>query len=95
MSGRERHVHEPATGSRLAVIEPIDPAHAHAHADIWLSDVTVGYGDRPALEGINLAIEPGSLLAVVGPNADSLDVLEANYNGTAADPVTPWVLALM
>jgi beta-glucosidase len=26
---------------------------------------------------------------VIGPNADSLDTLEANYHGTAAAPVTP------
>ncbi len=42
--------------------------HAHAHADVWLSDVTAGYGDRAALEHVTLAVEPGSLLAVVGPN---------------------------
>ncbi len=36
-----------------------------------------------------LPLKRGARIAVVGPNADSLDVLEANYNGTAADPVTP------
>ncbi|CAN5428451.1 N/A [soil metagenome] len=46
----------------------IDPGHARAHADIWLSDVSAGYGDRVALDGVSLAVEPGSLLAVVGPN---------------------------
>lgn len=46
----------------------IDAAHAHAHADVWLSDVSVGYGERPVLERISLAVEPGTLLAVVGPN---------------------------
>lgn len=48
--------------------DPADPAHAHAHADVWLSDVTAGYGERTALEHLTLAVEPGSLLAVVGPN---------------------------
>ena len=42
--------------------------HARAHADVWLSDVTVGYGDRLALRNVNLAVEAGTLLAVVGPN---------------------------
>jgi ABC-type Mn2+/Zn2+ transport system ATPase subunit len=46
----------------------IDPGHAHAHADVWLSDVTAAYGDHVALEHVNLAVEAGSLLAVVGPN---------------------------
>jgi len=45
-----------------------DPAHAHAHADVWLSDVSAGYGDRTALEHVSAVVEPGSLLAVVGPN---------------------------
>ncbi len=46
----------------------LDPAHAQAHADVWLSDVSAGYGDRTALDHITAAVEPGSLLAVVGPN---------------------------
>ena len=54
---------------RLPVVdELVDPAHAHAHADVWLSDVSAGYGERPALEHIDVAVEPGTLLAVVGPN---------------------------
>ncbi len=28
-------------------------------------------------------------IAVIGPDADALEVLEANYHGTAVDPVTP------
>jgi beta-glucosidase len=36
-----------------------------------------------------LPLKAGSRIAVIGPNADSLDVLEANYHGTAAAPVTP------
>jgi ABC-type Mn2+/Zn2+ transport system ATPase subunit len=47
---------------------PLDAAHALAHADVWLSDVSAGYGDRVALEHVSIAVEPGSLLAVVGPN---------------------------
>ena len=46
----------------------ITAAHAHAHADVWLSDVSAGYGERVALEHVTIAVEPGSLLAVVGPN---------------------------
>ncbi len=36
-----------------------------------------------------LPLKRGARIAVVGPNADSLDTLEANYHGTAIDPVTP------
>ena len=33
-----------------------------------MSDVSAGYGNRVALEGLNLVVEAGTLLAVVGPN---------------------------
>ncbi|GAB2781801.1 glycoside hydrolase family 3 C-terminal domain-containing protein [Dyella kyungheensis] len=36
-----------------------------------------------------LPLKPGDRIAVVGPNADALSVLEANYHGTARKPVTP------
>jgi beta-glucosidase len=36
-----------------------------------------------------LPLKASSRIAVIGPNADSLDVLEANYHGTALSPVTP------
>ncbi|PNU02237.1 glycoside hydrolase family 3 protein [Novosphingobium guangzhouense] len=36
-----------------------------------------------------LPLKSGTRIAVIGPNADTLDVLEANYHGTAAAPVTP------
>jgi ABC-type Mn2+/Zn2+ transport system ATPase subunit len=44
------------------------PAHLRAHADVWLSGVTAGYADIPAIENVSLAVESGTLLAVVGPN---------------------------
>ncbi len=40
-------------------------------------------------EGDLLPLKPGVRLAVIGPNADALESLEANYHGTAVDPVTP------
>ncbi|MEG3122721.1 glycoside hydrolase family 3 protein [Sphingomonas sp. GB1N7] len=36
-----------------------------------------------------LPLKPSARIAVIGPNADSIDVLEANYHGAAAAPVTP------
>jgi beta-glucosidase len=38
-----------------------------------------------------LPLEPDTRIAVVGPAADSLAVLRANYHGTAIAPVTPLV----
>ncbi len=68
-SEHDAHPHEHGAGRRLATVDAgLDSGHARAHADVWLSDVTAGYGDRIALQRINLAIEAGTLLAVVGPN---------------------------
>jgi beta-glucosidase len=36
-----------------------------------------------------LPLKSSARIAVVGPNADTLEVLEANYHGTAIGPVTP------
>jgi manganese/iron transport system ATP-binding protein len=74
----EAHVHEHS--------DSLDPAHAHAHADVWLSDVSAGYGRRVALEHISLAVEPGSLLAVVGPNGAGKSTLLKLMAGLA----DPW-----
>ena len=46
-----------------------------APASVQLADVTVGYTDRPVLEGVDLALEPGSLTAVVGPNGGGKSTL--------------------
>jgi ABC-type Mn2+/Zn2+ transport system ATPase subunit len=63
------HPHAHPVERRLPTVNAgLDSGHARAHSDVWLSDVTVGYGDRVALESVNLAVEAGSLLAVVGPN---------------------------
>jgi ABC-type Mn2+/Zn2+ transport system ATPase subunit len=67
--GPFEHAHGHPDDRRLPVVgESVDHGHAHAHADVWLSDVTAGYGDRVALEHVDVAVEPGTLLAVVGPN---------------------------
>lgn len=36
-----------------------------------------------------LPLRAGTRIAVIGPDADSVETLEANYHGTARDPVTP------
>ncbi|MDP9483068.1 MAG: metal ABC transporter ATP-binding protein [Chloroflexota bacterium] len=42
--------------------------HGTATPAIRLRGVSAGYGERLALEGIDLDVPPGSLLAVIGPN---------------------------
>jgi beta-glucosidase len=36
-----------------------------------------------------LPLRAGTRIAVIGPNADTVETLEANYHGTSRDPVTP------
>ena len=36
-----------------------------------------------------LPLKSGKRIVVIGPNADALNILEANYHGTATHPVTP------
>lgn len=72
--------------SRWDAIRP-DAVDGPAHRDLALeaaekSLVLLTNRDR-------LPLAPGTRLAVIGANADSLDVLEANYHGTAAAPITP------
>jgi len=40
-------------------------------------------------ENSRLPLAPTTKIALIGPDADALEVLEANYHGTAVDPVTP------
>ncbi len=72
---------------RLATVDAgIDSGHARAHADVWLSDVSTGYDGRPAIEGVSIAIEAGSLLAVVGPNGAGKSTLLKVMTGL----LRPW-----
>jgi len=64
----ERRGVAPAAGEPAPIEHQHDLAHLRAHSDVWLSDVTAGYGDRTAIEDVDLAVESGTLLAVVGPN---------------------------
>jgi ABC-type Mn2+/Zn2+ transport system ATPase subunit len=48
--------------------EPIPRADATATAAVRLRQVTAGYRSRVALEGVDLEIATGSLLAIIGPN---------------------------
>jgi len=81
------HPHDHPAERRLATVEAgVDPGHARAHADAWLSDVSAGYGDKIALEHVDLAVEAGSLLAVVGPNGAGKSTLLKLLAGL----IQPW-----
>lgn len=46
-----------------------------ASPSVRLTDVSVGYEDRPVLEDLDLTLLPGSLTAVVGPNGGGKSTL--------------------
>ncbi len=47
-----------------------------------LEDAAIGYGRRPLLSGIGLAVEPGDFLAVVGPNGGGKTTLLLSLLGS-------------
>ena len=65
------HPHDHSADRVIASLEPESVEareHARGHASVWLSGVRAGYEGRAALDGVDLGVEPGTLLAVVGPN---------------------------
>ncbi len=83
------HPHHHPTERLLPALEPeavADPEHARTHASVWLADVTTGYDRLPALESVSLAVEPGTLLAIVGPNGAGKSTLLKLMAGL----VEPW-----
>ncbi len=52
----------------VAAGRPETPVRSAAGAAVSLRGVTAGYDDQPALEGVDLEIAGGSLLAIFGPN---------------------------
>jgi ABC-type Mn2+/Zn2+ transport system ATPase subunit len=83
------HPHRHPDERRLPSLEDrsvADPEHARTHASVWLNGVTAGYDHRPALEGVDLAVEPGTLLAIVGPNGAGKSTLLKLMAGL----LTPW-----
>lgn len=60
---------EPGQLPAVAVGTAVAPATDRAAVPaVRLQDVSGGYDGRPAIEGVNLTIDRGSLLAVFGPN---------------------------
>jgi ABC-type Mn2+/Zn2+ transport system ATPase subunit len=84
-----QHPHDHPAERRLPSVETEaahHPDHARQHATVWLSGVTAGYDERTALEDVDLAVEPGTLLAVVGPNGAGKSTLLKLMAGL----LTPW-----
>ncbi|MEZ0470110.1 glycoside hydrolase family 3 C-terminal domain-containing protein [Luteimonas salinilitoris] len=79
----------------------LEPPRRDPYARLGADDIGTPASDALALEaarqslvllknqGATLPLEPDTRLAVIGPNADALAALEANYQGTSVDPVTP------
>jgi beta-glucosidase len=79
----------------------LEPSRRDAYGRLGAKDIDTPASRKLALEaarqslvllknkGTALPLKPGTRLAVIGPNADALAALEANYQGTSVDPVTP------
>ncbi|MGP7796225.1 glycoside hydrolase family 3 C-terminal domain-containing protein [Sphingomonas sp. CLY1604] len=70
--------------SRIKPTEVGTPAHHAAALEAARKSIVLlqNTGDR-------LPLKPGARIAVIGADADDLGVLQGNYHGTAAAPVTP------
>jgi beta-glucosidase len=83
--------------ARLGLLDPAGSVYDAIGAEQIASPAHRALALRAAQESIVLLknqgrllpFKPGTRLAVIGPNADAVNVLEANYHGTAAAPVTP------
>ncbi len=48
---------------------------------VELEDVGFGYGEVQVLEGINLTVEPGDFLGIIGPNGSGKTTLLNVFSG--------------
>ena len=65
-----------------------DDIHSRAHRQLALQAARESIVLLKNERG-TLPLKSGTRIAVIGPNADALNILEANYHGTAVHPVTP------
>ncbi|MBB3471766.1 glycoside hydrolase family 3 C-terminal domain-containing protein [Sphingomonas sp. BK345] len=70
--------------SKIAASEVGTPAHHAIALEAARKAIVLLKND-----GDRLPLAPGTKVAVIGANADDLGVLQGNYHGTAARPVTP------
>jgi beta-glucosidase len=75
--------HEDAPYSTIGLDQIDSPAHRRLALQAALESIVL-------LKNVNatLPLHPGVRIAVVGPDADTLETLEANYHGTARAPIT-------
>lgn len=71
--------------SRISPSENATPAHAELALKAARESIVLLKNDNSTLPLASTV----KTIAVVGPNAETLDVLEGNYNGVAQHPVTP------
>ncbi len=70
-----------------SVPEPVAPKMLHADkADIVFENLDFNYGEKPVLRGINLAVKPGQLVALVGASGSGKTTM-ANLLLRFYDPV--------
>ena len=65
------------TSLEPVVTDPEHPVPAGPQPDVELHDVAAGWGESPALQGLDLHLAPGSRVAVVGPSGSGKSTLAA------------------
>ena len=75
----------------MALAEPADPTSGttqpehrlarNAVGRIEVTDLTASYRGRPAITGVNLAMEPGKVTALIGPSGCGKSTLLRCLNG--------------
>jgi beta-glucosidase len=70
--------------AHLGMDQVDSPAHRQLALQAAIESMVLLKNERDTLP-----LRNGTRLAVIGPNADTLETLEANYHGTAMAPVTP------
>jgi phosphate transport system ATP-binding protein len=75
----------------MALAEPADPTsgttqpaptpRGNAVGRVEVTDLTATYRGRPAITGVNLAMEPGKVTALIGPSGCGKSTLLRCLNG--------------
>ncbi|WP_239538341.1 glycoside hydrolase family 3 protein [Dyella mobilis] len=70
--------------ARIGMDQVDSPAHQQLALQAAIESMVLLKNDHDVLP-----LHKGMRLAVIGPNADTVETLEANYHGTASAPITP------
>jgi ATP-binding cassette, subfamily B, bacterial len=87
-----KRLYEILAAKPSVVVQPDAPPLPEGQGGVEFRDVTFGYdAAKPVLRSINLAVKPGSMVAIVGPTGSGKSTL-VNLLARFYDPQQGWVL---